>query len=114
MTELATKDELQTVINGLNERLARQHVINRTLAMILTEVMLTSTAASMVLGTITPMVTASDGLEEDLEDSVRISQGYLGDKADRQEQLCALLIQALSEDHQGIEEKLRETFSRKS
>ncbi|MGP5476881.1 hypothetical protein [Pseudomonas helleri] len=113
MTEYATKEELQAVIDDLNDRLRKQHVINKTVAMIVNELLVTSAASSMVIKTIAPMVSAPEGMESELEDRVNVAKTFLSSGTKRQEELCLILLQAVSGDQQGIEEKLREAFSRK-
>lgn len=114
MTDFATKEELQTVIDDLNDRLRKQHVINKTVAMIVNELLVVTAASSMVVRTIAPMVKPPDGMEGELKDRQNVAATFLTDGTKRQEELCLLLLQAVSGDQQGIEEKLREAFNRKS
>ncbi|MEG0968513.1 MAG: hypothetical protein RSG92_24405 [Pseudomonas sp.] len=114
MTEFATKEELQAVIDDLNDRLRKQHVINRTMAMTVNEILMNSAASTMILKQIVTLVPFPEDRTKEQEDVRKIAKDFLQESPARQEKLCMLLIRALTSDPEGMEEELRETFSRES
>ncbi|AGN82858.1 MULTISPECIES: hypothetical protein [Pseudomonas] len=112
MTEFATKEELQAVIDDLNDRLRKQHAINRTIAMTLNEMLMNSAATNLILKKIVPLAAFPEDQKADHEDVSRIARDFLKDAPKRQEQLCLLLIEAITGSQDGIEEKLRDAFRR--
>lgn len=115
MTELATKEDLQAVVDSLNEQLSHQHSLNKTLVMIINELLLNTASASAALVIIAKAQTQGEISEDDLARLKEILDGFLSGKPERHRDLCVLLSKALMLDggKDGMEERLREAFSKR-
>lgn len=114
MTEFATKDDLQAVVDSLNERLSHQHELNKTLVMIINELLLNTASASAALVIMSNCQGESDQSDDDAATLKHIREGFLNEKPERHRDLCVLLTKALMLEggKDGMEERLREAFSK--
>jgi hypothetical protein len=109
VTELVTKEELEAVVDELNQRLVRQHSMNKALTLVLTEVLVGASAMSLALKRILPALSSQLSDQGLMEEVMAISDGFISEDVGRHKHLCQLLISALAGE-EGIEEKMRETF----